>query len=110
MHLIVLTRDNQILMLQRVPESEYRGYSWAASIEEHMSTADLKQGTSKSLLNWVRRALDEELGLDTSAYSLSETRLLSVFLETDSLNISICGIVKLRLLREELEHHLNLPR
>jgi len=42
------------------------------------------------MLTWGIRQLHEELGLDRRAIATRKMRLLSVFLESDCLNISVC--------------------
>jgi pyrimidine deaminase RibD-like protein/isopentenyldiphosphate isomerase len=97
LHLVVVTADSRILLTKRSPKVKYHPGTWSCSIEENLNRADLKDGPSATVCNLGKRALFEELGLDDSKYHIGNFRILSVFLESDILNISLCGYVELRL-------------
>lgn len=98
MHLVVVTTDSQILLTKRSPKVAYFPSTWSASVEEQLATEDLDKRTGEaSALHWGQRLLCEELGLDQDQYHSDNLRLLSVFLESDYLNVSLCAIVELRI-------------
>lgn len=106
-HLLVVTRDNKILITRRAPDLAYYPNTWSASIEENMAPdKDFSPGKPKTLYSLCRRALLEELGLGEDTFKPTNCRILSVFLETGILNISLCGIVTLSITAEDMERLL----
>jgi isopentenyldiphosphate isomerase len=97
MHMVVVTSDNRLLLTQRSPKVEYYPGTWSASVEEQLLREDFKNGEQATALNWGKRLLKEELGLEPDAYHNDNLRILSVFLESDILNISVCGYAELRI-------------
>lgn len=113
LHLVIVTFDGKVLISKRAPDVEYYPNTWSCSIEENMALKDLKGegGTAKAVLEWGKRALLEELGLTETAYSTDNLRILSVFLENDILNISLCGHVVLNIPSNQLSRIIRaLPR
>jgi pyrimidine deaminase RibD-like protein len=103
LHLIVVAKDSKILLTRRAPDTEYRPGSWSCSCEEHMAVEDIGLGSKDAVFGWAERALREELGLlKGEDYDPTDVRLLSVFLETDILNVSLCGFVSLKKASDEL--------
>jgi len=88
--MVVVTRDDQVLLTKRSPKLFYHPNAWSCSLEEQLRREDLADGREKALTNWAKRALGEELALDQEAYSAGNLRVLSVFLEADAPNISLC--------------------
>ena len=103
MHMVIVTSNNKMLITRRSPKVAYHPNTWSCSVEESLACEDLKEGPSKAVLNWGKRLLWEELGLDTETFSADDLRVLSVFLESDSLNISLCAYVELKLSSDELD-------
>lgn len=97
MHMVVVTSDNQVLITKRSPKVEeaFHPNTWSCSIEEQLARKDLLQGSTLVLQQWAKRMLFEELGLDTDAYRFDNIRILSVFLESDVLGISVCVFAEL---------------
>lgn len=112
LHLIVVTSDDHILITRRAPDVEYYPNTWSSSIEENMSPIrDLAPGQSPTLLTLCQKALFEELGLGPDAYNPANLRLLSVFLESDILNVSLCAIATLSITCQDLRKLLRgMPR
>ncbi len=119
MHIVVVTQDRYVLTTKRSPKTEWYKHHWSCSFEEAFSTRDLQEGRRgvDALRHWVVRALREELGLSSVSYSIENVRILSVFLESDSsevtsvLNISLCTLVTLDIDRNDLSNILRvLPR
>jgi pyrimidine deaminase RibD-like protein len=102
LHIAVATKDGKLLITCRAPQSEYRPSTWSCSLEEHMAVPDLNlahDGTVQdgAVLRWAQRALREEFGLQKETYDSANVRILSLFLESDILNIALCCWVKLNI-------------
>lgn len=97
MHMIVVTNDNKILITKRSPKVYWNPKTWSCSIEEQLARSDFENGPKMALQKWSIRMLDEELGVDKEAYNTDNLRLLSVFLETDCLGISLCVYAELNI-------------
>ena len=112
MHLLVVTQDEKVLITERSAKVDYYPGFWSCSIEEQFSQVDLEGGRRASAVqHWVVRALEEELALTKTRYSLENVRILSVFLESNILNISICALVRLDIDHRELSQIIRvLPR
>jgi hypothetical protein len=67
--------------------------------------ADL-DGKEPAALTWMKRGISEELGLAPNTHSDDDIRVLSVFLESDILNISLCGFVRLGVDRDTVDQVL----
>lgn len=101
MHMVVVTRDDKLLLTKRSQKVDYHPGTWSASIEEQLSREDLESGSERVALSWASRLLKEELGLQQDSYHPDNLRLLSVFLEADILNTAVCVYAELRI--DELE-------
>lgn len=108
MHVIVVTSDRKILVTKRSPKVAYDPRTWSVSIEEQLKDIDVG---CEHLGDWGKRTLKEELGLEATAYHKDNFRLLSIFLEADLLNISMCAYVDLNASEQELDNVIrNYPR
>ncbi|MEM4218190.1 MAG: hypothetical protein QXZ09_09220 [Candidatus Methanomethylicaceae archaeon] len=111
MHVIVVTRDDKVLLTKRSSKVAYFPGTWSCSIEEQLSLQDLKDDPESPAQRWFERLLKEELGLGMEMYNKENLRVLSVFLESDILSVSLCGHVVIDLNSKELGKVLeNLPR
>lgn len=111
LHFIICTLDNKLLITKRAPEVEYYPNTWSCSIEENMALKDLDPSPNEAVIKLGKRALLEELGLGEDAYEVENLRILSVFLESEILNISLCGFVKTNLQSDELRRIIRaVPR
>lgn len=111
MHAIIVTKDDKVLITKRSPKVAYYPGTWSCSIEEQLSLSDIKDGGDRAVLKWFKRLLHEELGLSAEAYNEENLRILSVFLESDILNISVCAHAILDMDSVELGQVLKcLPR
>lgn len=111
LHLVIITDDRKVLITKRAPDVEYYPNTWSSSLEENMALKDLEGGVEGAVLRWGKRALLEELGLTEDVYSTNNLRILSVFLESDILNISLCGHVILNISSAQLRKIIRgLPR
>ena len=111
MHLVVITRDRKLLLTRRSPKVAYHPSSWSASIEEQIDRKDLVGEPTATCEPWARRSLTEELGLSADAYDIDMLRLLSVFLESDTMNVSVAACVELSVGSDALDPILRaLPR
>jgi len=111
LHMVVVTNDGKVLITKRAPDVEYYPNTWSCSIEENMALKDLEDGAEGAALRWVKRALLEELGLTEAVYRPDNFRILSVFLEVEILNVSLCGHAVLDISSEQLDRIIRaLPR
>ncbi len=96
---VVVTSDDRVLLTRRSEKVEWYPGSWSCSIEEQMSEEDLVHPPMRRLVEWTRRALREELGLyadyEPEPYTDEGLKLLSVFVEGDNMNVSLCAYVHL---------------
>lgn len=111
MHMIVVTRDDKVLITKRSGKVSYHPNTWSCSVEEQFSTKDLQSGESLALLKCAERLLFEELGLTSEEYDEANLRTLSLFLESDILGVSLCAHAVLKIDSSELgKVLLGLPR
>jgi isopentenyldiphosphate isomerase len=111
MHLILVTRDDKVLITKRAPKVAYFPGTWSCSVEEQLSLQDVEEGPDNVLQRWFERLLKEELGLDSETYTKENLRVLSVFLESEILAVSICAHAVVDLSSKELSQILEgLPR
>ena len=111
MHLILVTRDDKVLITKRAPKVAYFPGTWSCSIEEQLSLQDVEESPSNVVQRWFERLLKEELGLESETYDKDNLRVLSVFLESEILAVSICAHAVVNLSSKELSHILEgLPR
>ncbi|MCB0200846.1 MAG: hypothetical protein KDI03_12320 [Anaerolineae bacterium] len=106
LHLIVETSDHKTLITQRTEKGDYYPAIWSCSLEEQASLEDIEVGDGVAIENWAKRALLEELGLGADTYNPNNIRLMAVFLESDILNISVCGHVRLDIDERVLDSRL----
>lgn len=111
LHMIVVTDDKKLLITRRAPDMSWHPNLWSCSIEEQIASKDLAGDGSLAVERWGKRALLEELGLTEQSYLEANLRILSVFLEGDILNVSLCGMVDLNMSSEQLSRVIRgLPR
>jgi pyrimidine deaminase RibD-like protein len=103
MQMIVITNDNKILLTKRSPKVFYYPHTWSVSIEENLSREDLRNHPKRIITRWCKRLLSEELGMRETAYYKDRIRVISTFIEADTLNISLCSSVELTLDSQELD-------
>lgn len=105
-HAIVTTSDDRVLITKRSPKVAYYPETWSCSIEEQLAPQDFQDGPDSTVVRWGRRLLLEELGLNEDACNLDNMRILSVFLESDILNVSLCGHLVVNISSFELDRLL----
>jgi len=111
MHIVVVTNDDKVLITKRSEKVAYSPGTWACTVEEQLAPQDLQGRANGTVLRWGERLLAEELGLSSEAYNKDNLRVLSVFLESDILNVSLCAYVILDLESADLNQILHgLPR
>lgn len=103
MHMVVATKDNKMLLTRRSPKVAYYPGTWSCSVEEQLARKDLNDDANAIVSNWGRRLLLEELGIEPSMYRAADLRVLSVFLESDCLNISLCACTRVSLDSSEMQ-------
>lgn len=111
MHMIVVTQDDKILLTKRSEKVAFSPGTWSCSVEEQLSPDDFLASEHSPIMNWARRFLKEELGFGSEEYDVTNLRVLSVFLESEILNVSLCTHVVLNTHSSELDKILQaLPR
>lgn len=103
---IIITRDSKILLTKRASKVAYSGGTWLCSADEQLDIKDFGGGPRSIILNLGKRLLKEELKLESGTYDDNDLAVLSVFLETNILNVSLFGHIKLKLDSKELGEHL----
>jgi tyrosyl-tRNA synthetase len=101
MQFVVCTKDHRLLLSRR-SQLAYAPGVWSCSFEEALSQDDVEQQDESPILHLMRRGLHEELGLDHTHYWDEDLRVLSLFLESDIVNLSLCGVVALQITEAEL--------
>jgi len=103
MELVVMTKDERILLAKRSPKVAYDPEKWSCSVAETFAVEDVTEGGPNSAIrHWIERALREELGLGTEDYDIANFRILSVFLESDIMNVSLCTLMRVDVDHETL--------
>ena len=97
LHMILITSDNMALITERSGKVHWNPNTWSVSIEEQLKDTDFEDSSELVLRNWIKRTLEEELGLETDAYNIENAKLLSVFLEANGLGISLCEYLELNI-------------
>ncbi|MEI3337487.1 MAG: hypothetical protein V8R02_08630 [Clostridium sp.] len=94
-----------ILRTNRNGKTVYHKGIWSYSIEEQLSKIDFIKNGEIPMINWGKRSLNEDLGIDERDYYTDGLKIMSLFLEKDEfiLNCLLCGILKLSLTSEELK-------
>ncbi len=111
MQLVVMTKDDKVLLTLRSEKVGTDRGTWSCSIEENLKPDDLRGERKATFTRWMRRAIFEELGVSNHYYTEHNLRILSVFLEANRMNISMVGLVTLDLSYEELSKIIaSLPR
>lgn len=99
LHLIVVSRDNKILLGKRSKQVAHAPGKWALSVEEQMKPEDIN--SKADMHDFAERAIFEELNLkrkqEVGKYcDLSKNfRVLSILMEQPRLNLSLCAIAHL---------------
>jgi hypothetical protein len=101
------TSRSGLLLTARSEKVTYYPDIWSCSIGEQHAPDDLRAGARCAIERWGRRPLQEKLGLTDDTHPLDEARILSIFPESDVLNISICARVCLRLIAWEVDRVLH---
>ena len=111
MHAVVITKDSRVLVTKRAPKVEYSPGTWSVSVEEQLSADDFRQGVRGVVKRWAQRLLLEELAVQPTDYDIRSLRLLSVFLEVDTMNCSVAAALRINLSSTELNEILEaMPR
>ena len=110
LHLIVGTPEGLIISrIGRTKENDYPS-TWAATLGEQISETDFYDKSSSKegdhlkknfIDHWVKRALNEELGVDPETeydelFDSDSLRVLSVNIEADIYNISITCVINIK--------------
>jgi hypothetical protein len=111
MHMVIVTSDDKVVLTKRSTKVGYYPNTWSVTAEEQLAPQDFDQGQTSLVSRWANRLLSEEFGLNTEDYNDKNLRILSAFLESDILNISLCAHVILDITASELNQRLLiLPR
>jgi len=110
MHLILVTKDDKVLITKRSPDVAYFPETWSCSVEEQLKLQDI-EGGDNFMQKWFERVLREEIGIGSKVYDPENLRVLSVFLESDILSVAVCAYASLEITSQELDQILRyLPR
>jgi isopentenyldiphosphate isomerase len=106
--LVIATSDGYILLTQTGHKVHYYPNHWACSIGEHLDMGDLKgakgpERPENVVINWVERALWEELGVTREGFDTDNVRIMAVIMESQIVNFSLVGIVTLNHDRSNLD-------
>jgi len=100
LHLIVETSDEKILMTQNSVKKlgDYAG-SWACSIGEQIDLEDFNKSSNPEEvpLFWVKRALEQELGVTSNSFDPINIHFMALNLEANNINFAIVTIVTLNM-------------
>ena len=108
---VVVTSDDKLLIVKRCHKVAYFPNTWSCSIDEQLAPQDMTGSANNIVLRWGKRMLLEELGLENEAYNDDNLRILSVFLESDIFEITLCVHVTLDIDSHVLDRVLHgLPR
>lgn len=111
MHIVVVTSDDKVVTTKRSAKVSYYPNTWSCTAEEQLAPQDFEKGGGSLISKWAGRLLSEEFGLNAEDYNDGNVRILSAFLESDILNISLCAHVVLDIPASELNQRLLiLPR
>ncbi|MDH6357384.1 hypothetical protein [Parabacteroides sp. PF5-9] len=109
LHTLIETKDHKILLTQRGENLYYHPGKWSISIEEQLDGKDFQSSASKReggrMRLWYERMLEEELALtneDEIQYDWRNAKILSLFLEADIANFSLCCVGRLNINSDEL--------
>ncbi len=105
LHMIIITKDRKLLITKRRDELKYEKGKLDFSMEEQLSYKDFCND-GMIIDSWIRRALEEELGL--TKYSARrndffDTEVTSLFLENKHMNFSLCAFIRLKIKADELQ-------
>lgn len=117
---LIISSDDDILLARRSLRAGYHPGTWQASLSEQIEFADLftsyqTPSTDEIVIemdkpkpidvvmqDYIQRAVKEELNIKLSENSQAHTRILSLFFESDVLNIGICAYVELDIASSEI--------
>lgn len=110
LHMVIVTSDKKLLLTMRSKKVGTLQGKWSCSVEEDLRREDFKENPQNVMAVWSKRTLKEELSLNQDDYNEDNIRVLSVFLETDYLNISFCVYGEININSEALNSHLQVKR
>ncbi|MCL4537354.1 MAG: hypothetical protein M1610_07175 [Nitrospirae bacterium] len=109
LHLIIRTQDDKLFLAETSPKKGGDHHNvWALSIGEQLDPKDL-EGDKDCILNWVKRALWEELGISNEDFSPENVRVMAVNFEGDINNFALATVVVLNYDSKQLDAKLNDP-
>lgn len=107
LHLVVIDADDQVLVARLSGMRHDNPGTWACTLGEQLDPADLKVAGTEPILQWVRRAVEEELpGIETRI-DAGQVRFMALNLETDIANYAVVCVVRIALHGPELLARLN---
>jgi hypothetical protein len=100
---IVVTGDEQIVLMQRSKSVAFYPQHWSASFEETMDAPDPAhaQKGDKDFFDGAIRGLDEEFGIFEEA--VESVKVLSLNVEYQTLSVDVITLIKLKLTAEEVK-------
>lgn len=112
LHLIIMTQDDKFLLTKTSSKKggDYHNV-WALSIGEQLDIKDFGNftGNEDVVLNWVERALSEELGISNDDFSSNNVNVMAVNLEGDINNFALATVVVLKYDSLQLDAKMRMP-
>jgi hypothetical protein len=102
LHVVVASQDGYLLRTQASHKVAYYPEQWAVSIGEQLDLSDLVGPHESFALNWVNRALWEELGIAGEGVRPENIRVMALFLEGEIVNVALATVAILKYDKSEL--------
>ena len=121
LHLILVSKNGNVILsrISRIKSNDYPS-TWAATLGEQIEREDFLNDSTGELYpnfvtRWVKRALDEELGITENSLTekgiseleeyadMDSLRVLSVDFEGDIYNVALTCVLKLRIDSNQLK-------
>jgi NUDIX domain-containing protein len=108
LHCIIVTKDHQIILMQRSNSVAFYPNHWSASFEETMDSPGIspkghKRPGDADFFACAMRGIEEELGV--TAEAIDSIKVLSLNVEYLILAIGVIAIIKTHLTAQEVKSH-----
>lgn len=108
LHCVIVTKDQQVILMQRSNSVAFYPNHWSASFEETMDSPGIspkgdKRSGDADFFACAVRGIEEELGITADA--LESVKVLSLNLEYLILAIGVVAIIRTHLTAQEVKSH-----
>ncbi len=108
LHCVVITKDHQLILMQRSNSVAFYPNHWSASFEETMDSPGLspkgnRRAGDADFFACAMRGIEEELGV--TAEALDSIKILSLNLEYLILAIGVVAVIRTHLSAQEVKSH-----